>query len=684
VDGRGSTVLRAHSFDVFDTCLVRRWARPVDVLRAVADRVVPPDAPRRGELVSELVRLRRMAEVEAMERLRVDAVGLEQIYAEGAAALAAVGIDAAAMHAGELEVERAAIRPVRAARDRIAVARADRLRVLFVSDMYLPGHEIRSWLLEHDMAHPEDPVYVSGDLGVSKRTGRLFDHVLAQEGLRPEELVHTGDDPVTDDAAAAGRGITVRPFRAAKMTRLERAMIDVPEASLRAGTQLAGLTRGTRVALAPEHGRMADAAAIIAGLVAPMFGAFVAWVLQTARAEGLERLYFVSRDAQVLLRAARELRRDGDPECRYLYGSRQAWFAPGVDAVDPASLYWVLEPEWSLKTPRALLAKLDLRAEELAPALKAHRLPPDDRLDPAGLERFWAVLDAERDLVLRRATERRERVSRYFAQEGLHEGRWALVDVGWRLTAQRALRRVLADTGHEDRLLGLYFGLSRERANRQDTGAYRAFILQDNQPGWTDLPEDWLFGNTSLVEQVFAMADHGSCVGYRDGADGRVEPVLRDMDPDPERDRYRECLHAALVDFAREAAASGLLDQHLEEVRAAALHNGRAVIDTPTRAEAEAIAWMRVGDDQNETRTRELAGPLTVGSLALRVRTRLGLPVARDFATDHLWHHGSVALSSPAVQASMRTIKWTERLARDARARARRSPSVRRLKSVRA
>ena len=674
--------VRAHSFDVFDTCLVRAWPRPVDVLRAAAEEVAPAagDGLGRAELVSELVRVRLAAERRAMARLARDAVALADIYAEEEP-FARLGIDAQAMLRAELAVERTGFRPVRAALQRVLEARRAGLRVLFVSDMYLPAAEIRARLAEHGFARPEDPVYVSGELGVSKRTGGLFDHLLAQEGLAPGEVVHTGDDAVTDDAVAAGRGIVVRPLGTGKLSRIESEMLARADVPRHVAVRLAGLARGTRVTLAPEDGTMAGVAAITADVVAPVFSAFAAWVLQTARAEGLDRLYFVSRDGQLLMKAAQEMRRPGDPECRYLYGSRLAWFLPSVDAVDRGSLAYILEPAGSLRTPRVLLARLAMTPEELATSLAARGLAPDVRLDGPGLDRFWSAVEENADQVRAHAAEARRRLSAYLEQEGLHApGRWAIVDLGWRAKAQRALLGVLGHSGQAERMFGLYFGLARERAPLAETGPVRGFFLQDDEPGETRSPEDWVFHHTDMIEQVFAMADHGSCIGYRETPHG-VEPLLRPVREHPGRAEYLACLHGAVTDFARAAGEARLFDGQLDAVRTAVSLGARLVLERPTRQEAEALAWVRVGDDQNETRVRTLAAPLTGAALARRAADKLGVPVTRDFGTDHVWKEGSLRLSSPGIRAADRTMRAVQLRGKDLKASVRRSAAVRRLRT---
>lgn len=676
-------MIRAESFDVFDTCLVRVWPRPVDVLHAAAARTVPGDLSAREELLSEVVRRRQQAELRALERADADAVTLDEIFADPTP-FEGVGVDAAALHEAELAVEREGARPVRAAMERVQAARAAGHRVLFISDMYLPAPLIHELLEEHGFIRSEDRLFVSGELGVSKRTGRLFDHVLRSEGLDASELLHHGDDRVTDEAMAVRRGILVRPLRVAELSRFERHVLERTHGPRLQVARVAGLMRVTRLTAAPESGSIADATTIFADVVAPMFVAYVAWVLELARREGLRRLYFVSRDSQVLLRAANALRCDGDPECRYLYGSRQAWFLPGIQSLDREALYWILEPQGSLRTPRALLAKLQLTPAELEVPLGDAGLAADARMTSDDLERFWAVLEGSSALVREHAAAARDLLTRYLRQERLlgDAEPWAIVDIGWRLTAQRALREVLRQSGEQHRILGIYFGMSQKRAPLAETGAFHAFLIEDNDPTRGSLPEDWVFRASSFIEQVFAMADHGSCAGYQDTPEG-VRPVLRDPVHDPVREHHVRCLHAIVVSFARELGPqSSLLRDDLGLLREAALVSGRLAVEHPARAEAEALGWIRVGDDQNETRVRSLAAPLSARNIVLNSATKLGIDVHRDFDTEPVWREGSLRLTPLATRWLYVQMRAAERRGRDVHAAARIRPLAVRLRRV--
>ena len=66
--------------------------------------------------------------------------------------------------------------------------------------------------MEHGIATADDPLYVSSELEMTKRTGELFKHVLEREGVQPGDLHHCGDSMVGDFLAARKLGIKAELF----------------------------------------------------------------------------------------------------------------------------------------------------------------------------------------------------------------------------------------------------------------------------------------------------------------------------------------------------------------------------------------------------------------------------------------------------------------------------------------
>lgn len=82
------------------------------------------------------------------------------------------------------------------------------LGVVLISDMYMGGAHIHKLLNSHfPGAFQFQQIYSSGDLKISKRSGHLFDHVVSMIGVSTSEMLHFGDNELTDVQCARERGL---------------------------------------------------------------------------------------------------------------------------------------------------------------------------------------------------------------------------------------------------------------------------------------------------------------------------------------------------------------------------------------------------------------------------------------------------------------------------------------------
>ena len=194
---------QAVSFDIFDTLLERDVDRPVDVFLRVGDIVLGAgegEAFQHDRIVAES-KARAMAEnhectldgiYTALEGMGYYPDLLEQLKAE------------------EVRSEltgcfvKASMKPV------FDAALKAGKTVFLISDMYLPPDVIREMAARCGYTGYEK-LFVSNEYGVSKRSGRLFETVLAEYGLSKKDLVHIGDSIGADLLGAAKAGVRALP-----------------------------------------------------------------------------------------------------------------------------------------------------------------------------------------------------------------------------------------------------------------------------------------------------------------------------------------------------------------------------------------------------------------------------------------------------------------------------------------
>ena len=81
-------------------------------------------------------------------------------------------------------------------------------QTLFLSDFYLPASAIRELLALHELDGLAGDGVVSCEVGLNKRSGRLYTHLHRVLGVRPDAHLHIGDNLHSDVAAARELGIS--------------------------------------------------------------------------------------------------------------------------------------------------------------------------------------------------------------------------------------------------------------------------------------------------------------------------------------------------------------------------------------------------------------------------------------------------------------------------------------------
>ncbi len=538
------------SFDIFDTVLTRAFAAPGDLFVALGE-----EGGRQGLIQVEAreFALKRMAaETAARQTAPAREPGVRDIYAFLAKDLGLAPAQSDRLLDLELELEAAALQPVPGMRERVAAAREAAGRVLFISDMYLPASFLERVLTQAGLFQPGDRVYVSGEAKASKAAGSLYSRVRSDLSAGEAEWVHVGDHPRADDSVPRELGIGTAPVRSTRLNRYELLARGEGPAAPLWRSRLGAAMRLARL----EGAGLPDAGRVIwstgADVVGPLLFGFVSWCLRQAVERGIQRLYFIARDGQVLQRigelicAAWGLQ----VECRYLYGSRQAWRIPALEGVGAEELEWAAPKDHGLSVEH-VCARLGLRPLQIQRPLLDQGFAPAAWREPLSEERLQAlrqvlVLAPVRQLVRETAERARPLLVRYLEQEGLFDGvSFGLVDIGWGGNLQRSLGRSLVLAGHPEaaRLSGFYFGL------RPHTLVPEGQVMLDYssqlagpRPGWT--PQ-----SVSMFE-MFAAADHGSVTGYAMRGED-VVPTLAEEENSAALEWGLRSLQSAIASFAR-------------------------------------------------------------------------------------------------------------------------------------
>lgn len=458
--------MRLASFDIFDTSLIRLYGRP--------------------ENINVLLAGKEHSQGDALER----------------------------------QVERDCLIANPAVRELIAQKRRDGWQIAFISDMYLDSAFLSEILLREGCFEPGDKIYVSCEHNARKDTGELYD--LVRKELQPDEWEHYGDNPQSDVRMAERKGI--------KAHRVDTRYNDIEDNllqgkdNLRDGNLLnvlAGVSRAARL-----HFGNDPISSLSANVVAMTYIPFALWVLKRAKQEGIKRLYFLSRDCYIIMKAAEVFAQDYDVELKYLFVSRRSLYLPCVvggteaDYLEAADKHTIIRRD----TVDKLLLHLGTSREELSKNYHIdfayHRTDTAEQQQDFLDKIFHSSFTPE---LQRRACKAKDEVLAYFRQEGLFEDvSSAMVDIGWLGTTRLMINKLLMSVGI-DPIGFLYFGVRRDAVpfvhGRFDS-YFRAGRLNTSAP--------------ALIEHYLSASPYPTTIGYRMDEDDQWYPVF------PDGEKYAE------------------------------------------------------------------------------------------------------------------------------------------------
>lgn len=200
--------IKVVSFDIFDTLIVRPFWHPTDVFHLL------------DEYINDIVRftdyfvftdIRIEAEYRARERKRADnpqweEVSLDEIYYEVGIICPKLKIYCEAIKNKEKSIELNYCLTRNSGKELYECAIAAGKKVIITSDMYLPKETIVSILHKNGYTNYKG-LYLSSEIGLTKSSGNLYSYLIEKEGVRETEILHIGDNWISDVENARSKKI---------------------------------------------------------------------------------------------------------------------------------------------------------------------------------------------------------------------------------------------------------------------------------------------------------------------------------------------------------------------------------------------------------------------------------------------------------------------------------------------
>ncbi|HBV21296.1 MAG TPA: hypothetical protein DEF07_06215, partial [Nitrosomonas sp.] len=545
-------------FDIFDTLLTRPLLNPESIKQIVARHAG-------GKTGERYLEFRAMAENQARQIAGHD-VGLDLIFKELAvlSGLTADTIEQLRQLEEAIESSTVSPRPEAVALFRFAVSLGK--RVILASDMYLPKPTIENMLLDCGISGWH-AFYLSSANGLRKDTGDFYRQLLADENVPPHKVIVIGDNEHSDVQKPGDMKFKIaHVLRPVELARAVPRFEPIIEQAFNQNTQddlNTQLTIGTIVQanfrplfyphFDPANFVPTSPWAVGFTIAGPLVLSFAQWLAKKAKADGMQRLYFLAREGQIL-KMVYDLWKANDTQAvasEYLVLSRRAITVPMISNLDDifkiARTHYAPNPMPDFIFERYGLSLSDEERE----ALSQSKIWPKTKrvaVEADNIDHLKPLLQALEERILNQAEQERPGLMTYLHDIGLNkDSTAAIVDIGYAATAQERLNQLLEHKVHG------YYLMTLDRA--EQVALAHQVIAQGYYCHYAEptATEPIMYRKSFTIEK-FLSADDAQIVCYRKTDSNNIMPVFRTQsDEERQTAAARAEIRRGIMDFVNQS-----------------------------------------------------------------------------------------------------------------------------------
>lgn len=397
--------------------------------------------------------------------------------------------------------------------------------VAVVSDFYMSSAFLGRLFSHFGIADYMNKIYVSCEYRENKHSGTLYDVVLKDLGILPEEAEMYGDNMNADVKQAEKCGITAHLVKAGKPGNV----IDYKNK----------IQSEIQKVLYPKMYKTESFSRF-----ALTFYLFTERLYRRCVAKNIRNVYFLSREGE-LLKKLFDIYVKGMPqkiESHYLYISRKAVIRSTFKSIDYED-FSELRGNFSSVSLRKLMDFIGFSDAEIDMVEKESSVDLDEVLyEWWESERFTSILncDAFRTSYEKITNGNRVLFRKYLEQNHFYDDEQiAIVDVGWNGTIQNRLERA-ANEGQT--IFGYYCGLvSTADISKENK---KEGILFSDIVGYSEDFDIWRYDNTFFERML--TASHASTDGYKD-ENGTIVPIFKEFSTETESYQMILPIHNLLI-----------------------------------------------------------------------------------------------------------------------------------------
>lgn len=348
--------------------------------------------------------------------------------------------------------------------------------------------------------------FISCECGFNKRSGRLFDYVLAECGISPSQQLHIGDNQYSDVKCPVSKGIDAVHYLPEK------------EHSLRLSREKEFNATAGGHPLRIPYGRLDSD-----GRTSIFFYGFICWVLDLCKKDSIRKIYFFTREGEFFKEIYDEVIKAAPskafPVSEILEVSRIATFCPSLREISLRELMRIWN-QYSVQPLSALFKSLSVKKESVIQYLERFHIDWNEVITYPWQDGRVISLFNDEDFLSameKIRVEKKSLILEYFAGKNLLQGtneKIAIVDIGWRGTIQDNIAYLFPNTEIKGFYIALQGFLNEQPKNVTKIGYINGF--KNLAP---------LLNFVSPFEML-CNSPNGSTVGY-ERQDGKICAVRK-------------------------------------------------------------------------------------------------------------------------------------------------------------
>lgn len=332
--------IKVISFDIFDTLFFRKCGTPTNIFEIIGEY---HEIKAKFDTAGAFSQYRQNAEKSARKiHSHKEDVTLCEIYDQ----LPFTSQEKIKFQEIELEVEKEMLVLNLQLERWISLAHKAKKKVILLSDMYLSSEQVSAIALQKLRSQSKiDKVYMSNECNATKATGSLFLHVLNELQIKPDQLLHIGDNERSDIAIAQNFGIRTLYYglNKAQKQRVKHELLYMQE-GFKEGEHLRLLSS----LLNPYQKDLQQFYFDIgASVFAPLLWEFCHWLVAIKKQHKKEKFSFILREGALFEQYFKALY--PEIETNLLYASRKSTNFLTLSANDVGSINFAMYKNFTLE-----------------------------------------------------------------------------------------------------------------------------------------------------------------------------------------------------------------------------------------------------------------------------------------------------------------------------------------------